>query len=172
MEGILSHTIKSLHEANAHPATRRTEQYTLLDALRMLSDPDFRMEVLDKVRDPALKQCWLNDFGKWPDRQREEAIAPVANRLGAYASSTKARAVLGQSFCTIDIRKTIEQGDILLVSTAQAYLGPQVSSLMGSAILNLVDTVIREQGQKPPPTGWRRQSSLTRCRRYLPSTRR
>ena len=150
MEGILSHTIKSLHEANAHPATRRAEQYTLLDALRMLSDETFRKEVIDKVRDPALKQWWFNDFGKWPDRQREEAIAPVTNRLGAYASSTKARAVLGQSFCTIDIRKTIEQGNILLVSTAQAYLGPQVSSLMGSAILNLVDTVIREQGQKPP----------------------
>ena len=150
MEGILTHTIKSLHEANSHPDTARSDQYTLLDGLRMLSDEPFRKRVLKRVRDRSLKDWWENDFDNWPDRQREEAIAPVANRLGAYASSTKARAVLGQRFCTIDIRRAIEEGNILLVSTAQAYLGPNVSSLMGSAILNLVDTVIREQGQKPP----------------------
>ena len=169
MEGILSHAIKSLHEANAHPSTKRDKQYTILDVLKMLSSDTFRAEVLEKVSDWSLLQYWANDFGRWPERQREEAVMPVANRIEAFASSVKARAILGQPFCTLDIRASIEQGDILLVSTAQSYLGTSVSSLMGSSILSLVDAVIREQGQRPEGERQQRPLSLTKCSPFLPS---
>ena len=36
---ILEQTVKSLHEANEHPSTDASEQYTILDGLKLLSDP-------------------------------------------------------------------------------------------------------------------------------------
>ena len=39
---------------------------------------------------------------------------------------------------------------MLLVSTAQGAAGRDVAALIGSSILNLVDAVIREQGELPP----------------------
>ena len=74
----------------------------------------------------------------------------MQTRLTYYASSKRARAILGQSRSTIDLGRTILDGGILFVSTAQGTAGRDVAALVGSSILNLVDAVIREQGGLPP----------------------
>ena len=79
-----------------------------------------------------------------------DALAPVQTRLSYYASSEKARAILGQPRSTIDLRQTILEGGVLLVSTAQGAVGRDVAALVGASRLNLVDAVIREQGVLPP----------------------
>ena len=73
----------------------------------------------------------------------------MQTRLAYYASSRKARAILGQRRSTIDLREVIAGGGVLLVSTSQATAGPEVSALVGASLLNLVDAVIREQGRLP-----------------------
>jgi hypothetical protein len=42
LASILEQTVKSLHEANEHPSTDASEQYTILDGLKLLSDDKFR----------------------------------------------------------------------------------------------------------------------------------
>ena len=148
MQSILEHTVKSLHEANDKRSPE--EQYTILDGLRILSDDDFRDEALAQVDDHHLLRWWAREFGAWRKDYQGMALAPVQTRLAYYASSKTARAILGQSRSTIDLRETIRQGGILLVSTAQGAVGRDVAALVGSSILNLVDGVIREQGSLPP----------------------
>ena len=147
MQSILEQTVKTLHEANEEMEADR--QYTILDGLSLIADPKFRKEVLEKVNDPYLLRFWARDFLGWNRERRGEAIAPVQTRLAYYASSKKARAILGQSRSTIDIRRTILDGGILLVSTAQGSVGRDVSALVGASLLNLVDSVIREQERLP-----------------------
>ena len=103
MQSILEFTVKSLHEANE--SREAGEQYTILDGLRILSDDDFKAEVLAKVSDPFLLQWWARDFGKWRRETRADALAPVQTRLSYYASSKRARAILGQPRSTIDMRQ-------------------------------------------------------------------
>ena len=150
MQSILEQAVKTLHEANAHPSTDEHEQYTILDALPLLSNDPFRNSVLKKVSDPYLLEWWARDFGGWRQDYRAEALAPVQTRLSYYASSKRARAILGQPRSTIDLRETILDGGILLVSTAQGVVGRDVAALVGSSLLNLVDSVIREQGGMLP----------------------
>ena len=150
MQSILEQTVKTLHEANAHPDTAADEQYTILDGLRLLSDDGLRAQVLERVSDDYLLDWWERDFGGWRREYRAEALAPVQTRLSYYASSKRARAILGQPRSTIDLRRTILDGGILFVSTAQGTAGRDVAALVGSSILNLVDAVIREQGDLPP----------------------
>ena len=92
------------------------------------------------------REWWARDFGSWHKQYRAEALAPVQTRLSYYASSKRARAILGQRRSTIDLRETILDGGILLVSTAQGVVGRDVAALVGASLLNLVDSVIREQG--------------------------
>ncbi len=150
MQSILEQTVKTLHEANAHPDTAAEEQHTILDGLRLLSDDGFRSLVLERVSDPFLLDWWARDFGGWRREYRAEALAPVQTRLSYYASSKRARAILGQPRSTIDLRRTILDGGVLLVSTAQGTAGRDVAALVGASLLNLVDSVIREQGGLPP----------------------
>ena len=148
MQSILEFTVKTLHEANERMDA--DEQYTILDGLKLLSDDkNFKDGVLAKVSDSYLSEWWARDFKNWTHQYRAEALAPVQTRLNYYASSKRARAILGQRRSTIDLRKTVHDGGILLVSTAQGTAGRDVAALVGASILNLVDAVIREQGSLP-----------------------
>ncbi len=144
MQSILEQTVKTLHEANEQMEAE--QQYTILDGLKLLSDDEFGKQVRKKVSDPYLLEWWARDFGKWGRQYKAEALAPVQTRLSYYASSKRARAILGQRRSTIDLRKTIHDGGILLVSTSQGTVGRDVAALVGASLLNLVDAVIREQG--------------------------
>ncbi len=147
MQSILEQTVKTLHEANR--SRDASEQYTILDALRILADDNFKAEVLAKVNDPYLMEWWGRDFFGWRRETRADALAPVQTRLSYYASSKRARAILGQPRSTIDMRRVIHEGGILFVSTAQGKAGRDVAALVGASLLNLVDAVIREQGNLP-----------------------
>ena len=145
MQSILEQTVKTLHEANEHPTTAEDQQHTILDGLRLLSNDPFRNSVLAKVSDPYILEWWARDFGGWHRQYRAEALAPVQTRLSYYASSKRARAILGQPRSTIDLRETILDGGVLLVNTSQGTVGRDVAALVGASLLNLVDSVIREQ---------------------------
>ena len=147
MQSILEQTVKTLHEANEQ--VEAEAQYTILDGLKLLSDDPFRKDVLKKVSDPYLLEWWARDFGRWHQQYKAEALAPVQTRLSYYASSKRARAILGQRRSTIDLRKVIHDGGVLLVSTSQGTVGRDVAALVGASLLNLVDAVIREQGSLP-----------------------
>ena len=147
MQSILEQTVKTLHEANEQ--VEAEQQYTILDGLKLLSNDPFRKEVLKKVSDPYLLEWWARDFGSWHRQYKAEALAPVQTRLSYYASSKRARAILGQRRSTIDLRRTIHEGGVLLVSTSQGTVGRDVAALVGASLLNLVDAVIREQGSLP-----------------------
>ena len=147
MQSILEQTVKTLHEANERRDAG--EQYTILDGLRILSDTDFRADVLAEVSDPYLVEWWGRDFFGWRHETRADALAPVQTRLSYYSSSKRARAILGQPRSTIDMRRVIREGGILFVSTAQGEAGRDVAALVGASLLNLVDAVIREQGSLP-----------------------
>ena len=148
MQSILEHTMKTLHEANE--SMDPEEQYTILDGLKLLSNDSFRSDVLQKINDYYILQWWSTTFKGWSRDYKADSLAPVQTRLSYYASSRRARAILGQPHSTIDIRKTIQEGGVLLMSTSQATTGRDVSALVGASLLNLVDSVIREQGSLPP----------------------
>ena len=148
MQSILEFTVKTLHEANEQ--VEAEAQYTILDGLKLLSDEPFRKDALKRVSDPYLLEWWARDFSSWHRQYKAEALAPVQTRLSYYASSKRARAILGQRHSTIDLRRTIHDGGILLVSTSQGTVGRDVAALVGASLLNLVDAVIREQGNLPP----------------------
>ena len=146
MQTILEHTLKALYEANK--TLPRSEQYTLLDGRLMLTDEGFRNEVLRRVRDPFILDWWRSDFGTWRAQYLADSLAPVQTRLAQYAGSAAAREILGQRSCTLDIAEVIRNGDILLVSTDQGAAGRHVSALVGAAMLNLVESVIRQEGER------------------------
>ena len=150
MQSILEQVVKTLHEYNAHPDTPADEQLTILDGLRLLSHDKFRSLVRKRVTDEFLLDWWARDFASWTRQYQADALAPVQTRLSYYASSKRARAILGQPRSTIDLRRTILDGGVLLVSTAQGAAGRDVAALVGASVLNLVDAVIREQGELPP----------------------
>lgn len=157
MESILTHVLSSLYEANRTLPRRR--QLTLLDGSLMLSDPHFRDAVLDRVKDPTVVDWWRSSHGGWSREYGSDAVAPVLTRLSRFAGSRIARAIFGQSSCTLNLRRVVEDGGILLVNINQSSVGSDVSALVGVSILKLLEVIVTEQGQIKD-AGKRRRVSL------------
>ena len=87
LASILEQTVKSLHEANEHPSTDASEQYTILDGLKLLSDDKFISRVLAKVSDPYLLEWWGRDFRSWHRQYKADALAPDCHNQSSHEDS-------------------------------------------------------------------------------------
>lgn len=129
MEYILNNTILALLE---------TPGNTLLGVVRMLTDKEFRDEIIRNVQDPLVKNFWLKEFASFNDKYRTEAIAPVLNKIGQFFSTDLIRNILGQPVSTIDFRDIMDHKKILIVNLSKGKLGEDNSSLLGSFIVTKI----------------------------------
>ncbi|HOA47338.1 MAG TPA: type IV secretion system DNA-binding domain-containing protein [Candidatus Pacearchaeota archaeon] len=126
MEYILNNTILSLLEV---PGT------TLLGINRMLSDKDYRKMIVDRITDPAIKSFWIREFAQYPPKFREEAIAPIQNKVGQFISSPMIRNIVGQVKSTINMREVMDEKKILILNLSKGRIGEDPAKLLGALLV-------------------------------------
>jgi hypothetical protein len=67
---------------------------SLPDILRLLSDRKFRTEVLGYVKNERIKEFWIQEYDKYHERFRIEAISPIQNKVGAFLSDPLLQKIL------------------------------------------------------------------------------
>lgn len=111
---------------------------TLMHVLRMLTDDNFRQDVLEYVKDPLILNFWKDEFGARPQKQREEAISPISNKIGQFTSSSIIRNIFGQAKSKINFRKLMDEGKIVLVNLSKGKIGEDNTNLLGSFIVSKI----------------------------------
>ncbi len=126
MEYILNNTLLALLE---YPDS------TLLGVNRMLSDKDFRAQVLNYVTDVVIKSFWQKEFARYYDRYATEAIAPIQNKIGQFISNPLIRNIIGQKESKLNMRKIMDEKKIFLVNVSKGLIGEDNSMLLGALII-------------------------------------
>ncbi|GIW62268.1 MAG: hypothetical protein KatS3mg090_0094 [Patescibacteria group bacterium] len=126
LEYILRNVVLTLLES---------DNATLVDILPLLSDKKFRQKVIEKIKDDVIKNFWLNEFEKMPDRLRSEAVSPIQNKVGQFASSKMIRNIIGSKRSTINLEQIMNEGKILILNLSQGKLGEDNSALLGAMII-------------------------------------
>lgn len=126
LEHILRHALLTLME---YPGS------TLLDLPRLLTDKDFRTEILQKITSQQLKQFWFFEFDKYSAWLRSQAISPILNKIGQFVSSPLLSNIVGQKKNTFYFRKLMDEGKILIVNLSKGRIGEDNCSLLGSMIV-------------------------------------
>jgi len=108
---------------------------TLLGVNRLLSDPDWRAEVVEKVKDPVVKAFWTKEFSRYSQRYEVEATAAIQNKIGQFISSPLVRNIIGQEKSTIDIRKIMDEKKILIMNLSKGRIGEDSSRLLGALLV-------------------------------------
>ncbi|MBR2725684.1 type IV secretion system DNA-binding domain-containing protein [Candidatus Saccharibacteria bacterium] len=129
LEHILRYTILALLD---RPET------TLLDISRLLTDKDFRKETLEYCKDVTVLQFWKHEFGQWNEKQVNESIAPVLNKVGAFTANPIIRNIIGQPKSSFDIRKIMDEGKILVVNLSKGLVGEDNAGILGSFLITKV----------------------------------
>ncbi|MEK7609312.1 MAG: TraM recognition domain-containing protein, partial [Patescibacteria group bacterium] len=126
MEYILNNTILALLD---YPGA------TVLGIMRMLSNKDYRKDVVDQVKDPVVKSFWVDEFAKYTDRFAAEATPAIQNKVGQFLSAAVIRNIVGQVNSAIDMRAIMDEGKILIMNLSKGRIGEDNSKLLGGLLV-------------------------------------
>jgi hypothetical protein len=59
--------------------------------LRILTDKNFREEVLRHTKDTMILKFRRDEYDKRDERQKQEAMGPITNKIGQFLSSAVVR---------------------------------------------------------------------------------
>jgi hypothetical protein len=119
-----------LHSSLLTLAQRGDASLCALPAL--LTNSAVRRRLRTGIDDPiALEPFWAW-FESISDAERQQAIAPVINKLRPFLLRKSVRAIVGQLEPRFRIDQVFSERKVVLVSLAKGLIGPEAASLLGS----------------------------------------
>lgn len=142
MEYILNNTLLSLLEI---------PDSTLLGVNRMLADKAYRQGIVDRLTDPVVKAFWVNEFERYDARFRAEAVAPIQNKVGQFASNPLIRNIIGQTKSKLNLREVLDSKKILIVNLSKGLIGEENSALLGAMLVTKLQLAAMSRVDIPEP---------------------
>jgi hypothetical protein len=107
---------------------------TLLDIERLLDrgQPEFRNDVISDCQDEALARFWSEVYPTLP----KDAHLPITNRLGRFLRPKTVRTLLCQPQSSLNFRRAMDEGRILLFNLSDGVLGEQNSQILGQLVIS------------------------------------
>jgi len=127
---------------------------TMLDITRMLTEKNFRKDVIQYLDDPVVKNFWTIEFAQWNDKFAAEAVAPVLNKVGAFTANPMMRNILGQPKSTFSLRQIMDQGKILIVNLSRGLMGEDNAGILGAMMVTKIQ--LSAMGRADTPESQRR----------------
>lgn len=121
---------------NALLALLEQSQATLADIPTLLTDAAFRKMVIARTTNPQVRQFWETEYAKYSVRFRNEAIAPIQNKVGAFLSNPILHPILTQPKSAFKLRTVMDRGQVLLVNLAKGQIGEDTAALLGALLVS------------------------------------
>ena len=108
----------------------------LADISRVLVDTDFRLDKLSREQDPLVRQFWELEAQKAGGESSLANMAPyISSKVDTFVSNDYLRCIINQKKSTLDFRKIIDEGKILVVSLSKGRIGETNAQLLGMMIV-------------------------------------
>lgn len=127
---------------------------TLLDIQPLLLDQAFRNMALLYTDNPAILSFWHNEYDKYTNSFRTEAIVPILNKAGIFSANIILKEVVGQQE-SISVEDCMNKGKILICNLSKGSIGEDVSQILGSLLTTSIQAAamrraaIPEEERKP-----------------------
>jgi type IV secretory pathway TraG/TraD family ATPase VirD4 len=120
---------------NALFALLEQPEATLGDIGRLLHDPSYRERAVERVTNRAVRSFWKDEYAEYSKSLRSQVVAPLENKLGAFLTDPKMRSVLAEGRQSLDLRRIMDEGKVLLVNLSKGRLGEGPAMLLGSLLV-------------------------------------
>jgi hypothetical protein len=128
----------------------QTPRSTLVWLPSLLTDARFRHKLTKRLSDPIGLEPFWNAFEAMTPGQRDQAIAPVLNKLRQFMLRPALRSVLGQTEPKFDLGDLFSQRRIVLVSLNKGLIGSEGARLLGSLVVAQLWPLILSRASLPP----------------------
>lgn len=129
MEYILNNIILALLE---------NEGQTLLGVNRMLFDKEYRKFIVSNVKDPTVKDFWINEYANYTEKTTQELAPAIQNKVGQFVSNPLIRNIIGQKKTSFDVRKLMDEKKILIINLSKGKVGEGNANLLGSLLITKI----------------------------------
>ncbi|MFA5392153.1 MAG: TraM recognition domain-containing protein [Candidatus Paceibacterota bacterium] len=114
----------------------KDDTHTLGDIVKVFNNAAFRNKLLATTPDPMVKDFWEKQAielkGEWALPQMS---AYIVSKLTPFLANELVRPIVDQKKTTLDFRKIMDEGKILIVNLSKGVLGNINSYLMGMIII-------------------------------------
>lgn len=131
-------------------ALLQCDNTSLLGVSRMLHDERYRAWVVKQVKDPMIRSFWVDEFGRYDARFRQEVIGPIQNKVGQIFLAPALRNVLGQVGTKINFRFMMDRKRIFIANLSKGLIGETHSSLLGSLLVTGFELAALSRADCPP----------------------
>lgn len=121
---------------------------TMIEVMRLLTDPKFAEEKIPLIKDPLVKRYWTDELARTSDFHKSEKLGYFVSKFDRFVTEKIMRNIIGQSKSAFNFRKVMDQRKILLVNLSKGLIGEENSNFLGlllvprilSAAMSRVDT--------------------------------
>src|ERR1035437_1206635 len=129
MEYILTNTLLALLE---YPGA------TLLGVNRMLSEKEFRKDVISHVTDISVKNFWVQEFANYTERMAAESVPSIQNKIGQFTANALIRNMIGQAKSSFDIRELMDNKKIMIINLSKGKIVESNANLLGGMLITKI----------------------------------
>ena len=114
---------------------------TLLDIPALFEDDSFRRELKRTCQNPLVERFWSRQAERAGGEASLANMAPyVTSKLNQFTMNAIMRPIIGQARSTIDFRRAMDEGAIVLVNLSRGVLGELDAQLLGMVIVGQIFT--------------------------------
>ena len=121
---------------------------TLLEAPDVLNvdNADLRRVLCSRVSDEMVRHDWT-EFAKWPRSEKIALVESSRNRIRRLVQSDAVRRMIGQRNHALDVRRVIDNGQILLANIGNVA-APETQRLLGALVVNAIFHAAKQRDSK------------------------
>jgi hypothetical protein len=111
---------------------------TLFECLKMFHNNRYLQQAVSRCGNRVTQRFWQSEFPLWEltPRFRADRVDPVVSMFETLLQHPALQRLLGQPHSTVDFRRVMDSGQIMICSLARGALGDQVSRLLGAILLS------------------------------------
>ena len=108
----------------------------LRDVLPLFIDSDFQRAAVARITDPQVRYFWEKEYRALRYKNSPDAVAPIANKLGAFLAHPLVRQAVCEPAEPLRFRRLMDEGRCLIVNLATGRLGADTAGVLGGLILS------------------------------------
>lgn len=122
---------------------------TMLGVTKILIDKNYRKKIVSHIADPVIKDFWINEFDKYDQKFRTEAVAPIQNKVGQFLATSTIRNIVGQPQSTINLNEIMDNKKILLIDLSIGKIGEDIAALLGAMMITKIQLAAMQRASIP-----------------------
>jgi hypothetical protein len=108
---------------------------TLIEVMRLLTDPQFVKKKLPLIQDDIVRRYWTDEIAQTSDFHKSEVLGYIVSKFDRFVTNKLMRNIIGQSTSSFSLRKIMDEGKILIVNLSKGLIGEENAQFLGLLLI-------------------------------------